>query len=247
MPIVSYFWLFDRTIKKINRMTLFFCGSFITIIVFPLVRSVRGLAGGEKFSIDFLIQYYFSLDNPVIDIIREMGGSMFTVAHTIQLFPSVREYDIGESYFYSLLTFVPNLFWEVHPSVSHTYASWLVWEVDPAAAARGNGYGFSCIAEAYANFGWLAPIFMGLVGGLLVKFYRYALMDSAKLAMVASFLAFFFIFARGESIFIARSILWYAIIPYILYLVIQTVYKRKLTVRKPAIEALSQTEFPPTA
>ena len=234
MPVAAYYWLYDNKIKRINRFVLVLSSAFLIFIIFPLIRAVRSITGGEKMSIDFLVETYFSLDNPFIGIISEMGGSMFTVAHTIQLFPYDRAFDMGISYLYAPLTFLPNLFWDVHPSISHVYSTWLVWTVDPITAAHGGGYGYSAIAEAYANFGWLAPLFMGLVAVFLIKFYTGSLHDTAKLALVASFLSFFFIYARGESISVTRSLLWYAVFPYCLFIIIQMLYRsKKVVLRKP--------------
>lgn len=233
MPVAAYFWLYDQKIKKINRAKLFLSGAFFLLVIFPLVRAVRSITGEDKLSIDFLKNTYFSIDNPLFSIINEMGSSMFTVAHTIQLIPTIRNFDLGISYLYAPLTFFPNFFWDVHPSMNHTYSKWLVWTVDPRVAERGGGYGYSAIAEAYANFGWFAPLLMGLVAVLLVMLYTKSLKDSARIAFVASFLAFFFIYARGESIFVARTLLWYAFLPYCLFLFIQMAYRNKV-MRKTA-------------
>jgi hypothetical protein len=40
--------------------------------------------------------------------------------------------------------------------------------------------------------------------------------DAAKQALVGSFLSFFFLFARGESAIVARGLIWYAVVPYLL-------------------------------
>lgn len=232
MPVAAYFWLYDQRIKKINRVSLLLSGAAMLLIIFPLVRAVRSVTGGNKLSMSFLTDAYFSIENPLISIINEMGNSMFTVAHTLQLVPYTRDFDLGLSYLYAPLTFFPNFFWDVHPSMNHTYSQWLVWTVDPRVAERGGGYGFSAIAEAYANFGWFAPLVMGLVAVFLVVICTKSLKDSARIAFVASFLAFFFIYARGESIFVARTLLWYAFLPYCLFVFIQMLYKSKISLSK---------------
>ena len=40
--------------------------------------------------------------------------------------------------------------------------------------------------------------------------------DPAKHALAGSFLSFFFVFARGESAIVARGLIWYAVVPYLL-------------------------------
>jgi oligosaccharide repeat unit polymerase len=134
--------------------------------------------------------------------------------------PLFRDFDLGVGYLYAFFTIIPNLFWEIHPTIAHGLAAhWLVQTVAPASAALGRGYGFSFIAEAYLNFGWIgAPIVLGFIGFLLARLVLWAQRkyEPAKMATVASFLAFFLIYARGESGSIVRPLFWYALLPYFL-------------------------------
>jgi oligosaccharide repeat unit polymerase len=189
-------------------------------VVFPLIEAIREISGGQRLSFAFLADAYVSIDNPVITILSEMGGSIQTIAYTIDLVPSMRDFDMGGSYYYALLTAFPNLFWEVHPSIAHgTLSNWLVQMVDPTTAGSGGGYGFSFIAEAYLNFGWFgAAVVLGLMGFLFGRLVLWASRssDPAKLAMVASFTGLVLLFARGESNLVVRALLWYALMPYLL-------------------------------
>lgn len=229
MPLIAYIWLYDCSIKRIPRSLLVACGTFLMSVVFPLIHVVRDQTGSDKYSIGTLVQNYFSIENPLVTIIREMGGSMNTVAETILVVPFHRAFDLGVGYYYALLTAMPNLFWDVHPSIAHgTYAVWVTWEIDPASAAVGYGAGFSAIAETYVNFGWFGIIVMGLFGYWLTKFFHGPLhrQDLAKLAMVAIFLSYILFFARSESNAMVRSLLWYAFIPYIMFLIMRGHYRK---------------------
>lgn len=142
-----------------------------------------------------------------------------TVAHTIELVPSVRNFQMGAEYFYALLTLMPNLFWKVHPTVARGIPDkWLVWEVDTEFAARGGSFGFSFIAEAYLNFGWFgAPIALGMMGLIFAKFTLWAVRSGspARMATVASFTSFILFFPRAESALMVRSLVWYSLLPYL--------------------------------
>src|SRR5690606_22908143 len=125
----------------------------------------------------------------------------------------------GASYFYALTAIMPNVGWEVHPTIRHgTLSEWLVKTVDPVIAAAGGGLGCSVIAEAYLNFGWVGgPLWLMLLGyGLSWLFMKSDGTDPARLALAASFLSFFFVFARGEAAIVARGLVWYALAPYLL-------------------------------
>jgi oligosaccharide repeat unit polymerase len=176
-----------------------------------------------------LIDSFFSIDNPAVRIISDMGTAMKTVAFTLELVPRIRPFDLGLGYGYAFLAVIPNLFWGIHPTAAHGLAAdWLVWAVAPGYAALGGGFGFSFIAEAYLNFGWLgiAPV-LGLVGFLFGKLVMWAqgTNEPVKLATAASFLAFFLLYARGEAGLVVRPLIWYALLPYILVHVLSRLKK----------------------
>lgn len=220
MPLIAYAWVWHRCIRPLPKVVLIGTGMVILLVVFPLIRVVRSIAGEERFSFSFLVNTFLSIDNPLVKIISEMGGSMMTVAHTIDLVPRVRDFDMGVGYLYALLTVIPNFFWDVHPTIARGLAgSWLTQTVAPALASRGRGYGFSFIAEAYLNFGWVGTFpTLGLIGFLIGKFVLWAQRSSepAKMATIASFASFFLFYARGESGSIVRPLVWYALLPYLL-------------------------------
>jgi len=90
--------------------------------------------------------------------------------------------------------------------------------VDRVTALSGGGLGFSFIAEAYLNFGAFGgPVLLGFTGFALAWLFLKADGDDpAKHAFAASFLAFLFVFARGESAIVVRGLVWYAVIPYLI-------------------------------
>jgi oligosaccharide repeat unit polymerase len=229
MALIAYAWLWHRCIHPIPMNILTTAGGLLLFIVFPLVKFVRNLVGGERLSLTFLIDSFISIDAPVIAIMSEIGGSMRTIAHTLQLVPSFREYDFGIGYLYALLTIFPNAFWDIHPSIAHgTLSDWLVWAVAPATAVLGGGLGFSFIAEAYLNFGWVGtPIVLGLIGFLLGKIVLWVrgTGEASKLAMVACFLSFFLAYSRGEATSVIRPLFWYSLLPYFSIYVIKDVRK----------------------
>ena len=216
MPLIAFAWLWHHTIRPFPPTFLLGSGSVILFILIPLIGASRN--SKDRFSVDFLIET-FSSHNPAIAAISEMGGSMMTVAHTIELVPSVRNFQMGAEYFYALLTLMPNLFWKVHPTVARGIPDkWLVWEVDTEFAARGGSFGFSFIAEAYLNFGWFgAPIALGMMGLIFAKFTLWAVRSGspARMATVASFTSFILFFPRAESALMVRSLVWYSLLPYL--------------------------------
>lgn len=219
MALIAFAWIWHQLIRPLPKILLIGISSAIIFVIFPFIAITRNSYIGERFSFNFLIEAFTSIDNPAIASISEMGSSILTVIYTIQLVPSQKNFQMGTDYLYALFTVFPNIFGKLHPSVARGLASdWLVKEIDPSFADAGGGYGFSFIAEAYLNFGWVgAPISITLIGFLFVKFILWAMKsnDPAKIATVASFLSFFLFYARAESAIVVRPLIWYSLLPYL--------------------------------
>jgi oligosaccharide repeat unit polymerase len=218
LPLFAYAWLWHRLVRPIPRILLLGV-ALATISISPVIALTRNTPGQDRLSFATLLESFVSIDNPLIASVTEMGGSMATITHTLQLVPSYREYDSGMTYLFAGFAVFPNFFWDVHPTVARGLpSSWLIWTVDRFTAERGGGLGYSFIAEAYLNFGWMgAGTVLFVIGYLYARFVlwaRYA-KQPERLAALASFVAFFLFFARSESAVIFRPLVWYALLPYL--------------------------------
>jgi oligosaccharide repeat unit polymerase len=222
MSLMGAAWLWDRCVRRIPRLGVTAIAAIVLIVVFPLVRETRVAPGSERTSTSYLVSAYSSIDSPAVSMVAEMGKSMDTIAHTIELVPTQRPYDMGVGYAYAFLTVIPSLFWDRHPAVTRGIPGyWLIEMIDPYTAAQGGTIGFSCIAEAFLNFGAVGvPIVMMLIGYLFVRFCLWAEGngDPARLAVVAIFVPNFLFFARGDLTDLPRALLWYGFAPYVAYL-----------------------------
>jgi oligosaccharide repeat unit polymerase len=220
MPLLAYAWLWHRVIHPLPRRLLFVSALIIGLVVFPLVSRYRTTAGDIRIATPSLIlQTFTSIENPLVSSLTEMASTIYTVAQTLELVPSVRPFGLGSSYYYSLFSLVPNLFWSANPSSANELAKWFSWTVSPGYAAYGGGWGYSFVAEAYLNFGWIGmPIILMLLGYFYARFVLWASssFDLAKMAFLASFSSFFYLFARGEIASMPRYFFWYSLLPYLL-------------------------------
>jgi hypothetical protein len=57
--------------------------------------------------------------------------------------------------------------------------------------------------------------------------------DPARHALAASFLSFFLVFARGEAAIVVRGLVWYAVLPYLLAVLLTTRNRLRNTARGP--------------
>jgi oligosaccharide repeat unit polymerase len=219
MALLAFAWLYDWVFGPVRRRVWLVLGLGL-LALFPVIAAMRNMLGADRTSVAKLAESSATIGNPLVSAISEMGSSLTTVAKTLDLVPAVRNFDYGQSYAFAFLTVVPNVGWAVHPTNAHgLLADWFVRTVDPGVAARGGGFGYSCIAEAYLNFGWGgAPLALAGLGFLICRLFVWAESGAhpARLAAVASFLSFFLMFARGESGTAFRPLVWYALLPYLL-------------------------------
>ncbi len=213
LGVVPMLFVHHAFVRPISRKAAL---AFVVIGVFllPWVASFRNMGLADRLA----GRGAAAEANPLTLLVREMGGSMTTVAHTIELVPDRRAYDYGLSYLLASTTPVPNLFWDVHPAQAHgSYATWITAEVDPVTAAAGGGLGFSMLAEAYANFGPAgAPLLFLVLGFAFAAFIakcragsRYGRLFEALALSVLLFLP------RSESNTTTRGLAWFVVVPYL--------------------------------
>lgn len=218
--LVSYLIVRHYCIRPVNKKLVFTLAALMMIVVFPLIATIRNIDLEKRGDITMMITAYENINNPGVSAIAEMGGSMQAISHTIVLVPKTRDYDFGASYLYAAFSIFPNLFWSIHPSVSHGSPSvWLVKTVEPDIAERGGGLGYSYIAEAYFNFGWWGGAIMlfwiGYGLSSLVCWSQFS-GNPLKIAAAATFFASLLGFVRADSQSIIRPLFWYSLFPYLL-------------------------------
>jgi oligosaccharide repeat unit polymerase len=219
-PLICYAWLWHQCWRPLPAKLLVPAGLILLGIVFPVIGYVRNVAIANRLSTDLFVSSFAASDIPIIDAISEMGGSLSTVAYTIDLVPLVRSFEYGIQYLYSITTIIPNIFGEVHPAIAYGIpTNWLIMTVAPLTAMKGGGIGYSFIAEAYLNFGfWGVPAILFVIGFLFVRLIVWATWSPnlGKLVMLAVFTSFFLVYPRSDSTAIIRSLCWYSFLPYVL-------------------------------
>jgi oligosaccharide repeat unit polymerase len=101
----------------------------------------------------------------IVELVLEMGGSMYPFILINRIVPSTRFFGVGTSYLFSIFSVIPQKFLLGFDYSKYTnLQEWLTFEV----LNQNSGVGFSMVAEAYYNFGWLGlPLFFFL--GLLIS------------------------------------------------------------------------------
>ncbi len=233
-------WLWNKTIRRL-RFSVIVASIALLSILLPLIGAVRDTPGAQRTNLSYLLEAYNRLDNPVVSIVSEMGGSMIVNAYVQQLIPEYRDFEYGKTYAYGLLTIVPNLFWPgVHPSAANSPSKWLIETVDPGAAARGGGIGFTFLAEAYINFGLVGgALCIALLGAIVAigSLWAQHVNDPGRSALVAITLSVVLLYARAELGNIIRTVVWYGLFPFWIYL---SMLRRQKSVRRGTTEGHGQ-------
>lgn len=166
-----------------------------------------------------------SENNPALETLAEMGGSMHPLALTMNVVPSTENFRYGKSILYAFFTIVPNLgFWEYHPAKKESnLGEWLMRKYN-----LSYGPGFSLIAEGYINFGFLGPLALLILGIYYLRIIKYA--DKKYLYVNPFMVVFSLVFlwfsikgVRNSFIGAVRAFVYYA---GPMYLMIKYYYNR---------------------
>lgn len=155
-------------------------------------------------------------ENPFLEAVSEMGGSMFPLAETMRLVPRRSDYRLGTTYLYSLTSVIPNVgFWDLHPAMRYgDLGGWLQRTLD-----LGYGPGYSIVAEAYINFGRAGFLFMFCFGFVLARLFHIdAVRLGNPLLVLLSLLLCFLILKTVRNSFLAtvRSLFYYLLPIYLI-------------------------------
>jgi oligosaccharide repeat unit polymerase len=242
--IAAYGWIWHTRVRKLPLYPSLAAGVLVVFVVFPMIRLHRLTMGDDRLSWSSFVSTLDNYDNPASASLSEMGGTMATLAYTMDLVPNDRDFEYGKTYAFAALTVLPNIFGTArHPSIERGTASdWLVRTVSYNTASSGGGLGFSFIAEAYLNFGWMGPplvmILMGF-GWAATESFAARSTSPAATSLMGVVLFFGLIYARAESTDIIRPIVWCGLMP---VTVLALFVAQKKLWRRPAIALRSRRQ-----
>ena len=208
---------------KINKRKLIYYGIilYLFLSILPVIAIIRDQANRTFF--DYFVLYFSNLGNTDLlsELFSELGGSMFPVIKVMEKVPILEPYNLGKSYYYGVLSIVPNLgFWDIHPS--QIYANGSSWLMN--VLNLNYGPGFSMQAEVFWNFGWFGLILFVPIGLLLGKVFGSISKKKYNIVALSMMLIIFsetVLVVRGEILTLTRP-LFYTVLPiYILFSIIQ--------------------------
>lgn len=235
MPLIAAAWLFHTRNRRLPRWLLIASAVVMIGVVFPLIGVIRdnplGQTGGRS-----VAEAYESLENPFAYSIEEFGSSLRPVIDILALTPTTRPFQYGTGYVHALLNVVPNFISFLHFQIPYGPADvWYTETIDPQFALQGGGWGFSFIAEAYLEGGWIgAPIWLFLIGAFISTYSCWGSRsaNTAAGAAVASWWIVLLHFPRGASEGYTRQLLWWCLVPYVITLLLSRLMGKQATARK---------------
>lgn len=224
--------IYHYSVRPINKRgaTLLTVTAYFFLSFLAIIAKLRGLS--NRSPQDYFLAFIesFGKENLFFDTLSEIGWTMFPLSAVMAIIPDSFEYFYGKSYLYALTSIVPNLgFWDIHPA--KVYAGGGQWLMDTLDLYSGPG--FTLIADAYRNFGWLG--FFALIGFGALFGRIYSSVDKLTIYKRPDILCFVMIFAnatlmsvRGDNLYIVRP-LFYEVLP--IYILIRLTYIRMVNSR----------------
>ena len=227
--IMSFSWLYHIHIKRFNSkkvIPVIIIGLFILTLV-PTFSQFRDMTNKDFSS--FLSLYGTSLqDNPIKSSVGELGGSMFPLIQVMKIQPDFSPFMWGESYINAITSMIPAILTGGEPIVPRiSLANWLM-----NILGMNYGPGFSLIAEAYYNFGWLGSIFLVIIGYGFGKLFNLNAINKDKQILFNVFIAsslYYSMFAvRDQLMLFIRYEVYGILMVYIVIMVFRSMIKKKV-------------------
>ncbi len=233
--LLSFIWLYNFRIKKLNFFKVFIICIMI-IFSINIFYQLKSMTVKEKLD----LSTYTSMESLPLTFLFEEGSTTYrSIAYSIKYIPEEKNYSYGSSYLWGMTTIIPNIFGgDVHPAAKQINPSeWLGLTFNPEQIKKGNGFGFSIIAEAYYNF--------GLIGIALIMFMLgYYISCLENLIRKSNNLFFILLLAISlqnliwgiRNIFqsVVRFIAWEVVLLFVIYAIVIVI--KGITVKRVTME-----------
>lgn len=195
------------------------------IIVAIFLNSIIDFRGLENRNLEALIQIVKEniMNNPIVTLIEELGGTIYTVCLTIIKVPNEIGYSGGEQFITGLATALPN--YKGMLSGINEKANFVISLNTPYI-------GGSFVAETYWSFGYIGILFTFFVGTIIgkISIIMKKYLDEGNNIKVLYFIMpawSLMLWVRGSYLGIVRNTIWAAIFIWVISKVLYTVSKKK--------------------
>lgn len=200
--IICVFYAYHKyihTFKPRNIIVLIGAALLLSALLVT-IRDTRN--GGVALNI-FGQSFY---NNPLSNLLSEMGGTMNSLVLSIVYFPKVHDYAIGKTYLYNLFNIIPYL-----PIKYDSNYLTYVWFF-PFHTGLGGSY----LGELYFNFGKFGSIFTFFIGSIISQIELKSDKKEDNVFAVVSMLSIFYSLSYIRGYFAAYRIMLYSLILFVI-------------------------------
>lgn len=155
--IIVLFYLYCLKIEQPKMKTVVLggiAGGVISIIM-AVISRVRIVGSFNTSDIQNMLSGDFLNQNPIISFLVEMGGTMKSLAYSIQDFPSYSNYALGKTYLETIISVIPFIGEKIVDIKNLVY----IYNFRSFMYLGG-----SWLGEVYFNFSWLGCIICFFIG-----------------------------------------------------------------------------------
>lgn len=213
--IVSILFVYFKFINKLKFRTVVI-GVIFIYFMFGILSAISIFRYHDFSFVGFLEAYNARKGDGIIySSLREFGGTMLSLVHSIDYVPMNSFWGMGSTYIMSILyisPWLPDFITNVcMNSVSYIHAF-------PTSAMDFVSLGGSYLGELYYNFGWVAPVFSIIIGVFIKKMDNEfdSKVSVRKVAFYIVLLPSFILWVRDFYVSIIFKTFWLGIL--LLYL-----------------------------
>ena len=209
--LLAILFVYFLYVRMVRLRVVVLCGVMGYLLL--SVISTLSLFRSVDFSVENFIEMYRrrSGDGIIYSCLREFGGSMITLVHTMEYIPSYEPFNFGLTYIHGLFYIMPVL---PDAITEMTMKSVSFIHAFPETATDYISLGGSYLGELFFNFGWSSPVFATFIGCLIGKM-DIMLRDKAKpryAATVAVVLPMFILWVRDFYVGMVFKAFWLSVL-----------------------------------
>ena len=160
MVSAMFIWLEELCPPKKRKVYIItiIISVFLLLGLFSVLRDIRDHSLGSPSEI-ISILFSGNIFDEAVSAIKEIGGTAIAWIRVREIVPEIYEYQYGYSYLAAFLACIPSAV------IGYSFADDAALDVWLTKIMNANyGVGFSTMAEAYVNFGWLGILLIFFLG-----------------------------------------------------------------------------------
>lgn len=217
--VIVLLFIYNKYIQQFNKKQVFLSiiGGYIAFVLFDMIAIMRSLP------LSYMIKNIGNIfldsmqNNPILNILNEVGTAFIPTVGGLHIAESYEKCYFGMTYIYTIINAIPLLPVPNYITILGDTANYI-------ASFYGIAFGGSVIGEAFINFKYITPIFIGIMGFVINNISnKFNTTDSKwKIAIMAVISTEIVWLVRNSTLVLISSIINSLVIPIIIYYVVKS-------------------------